>query len=54
LLTTNPQDLEEYEEDIFEVGNGENIKMRDIEEKGEELSKSTINFLAKQASLVDR
>jgi hypothetical protein len=42
------------EEDVFEVANGENIQMKDFEDKGEKLSNQTINFLAKSARTADK
>lgn len=55
LLTTKPEDLEDYEQDVFEVGNGENIQMKQFqEESGAKMSSQTINYLAKQARPIER
>jgi hypothetical protein len=39
---------------VFEVANGENIQMKDFEDKGDKLSNDTINFLAKSARGADK
>lgn len=42
LLTTKPEDLIDFEENIFEVEDGETVFVDNIQEKAEDMNKSTI------------
>lgn len=48
MLTTNPEDLLDFEENMFEVQDGENVFVENFEDQEGTLSSKTINFLAEK------
>lgn len=54
LLTTKPEDLQGFDENLFEDGTGDNIKVQDLEDEKGELNKQTLNYLAKSFGGKDR
>ena len=45
MLTTDPKDLVDFEENVFEIDDGENVLVENFEDKKGTISNQTINFL---------
>jgi hypothetical protein len=55
LLTTKPEDLDDYEENMFEAGNGENVRVADfVEDQKGQMASQTISYLAKSINITNK